>query len=105
MTERSESDIIDEQSVRSLIRQLIAELAPRQPVEVLEPVHRLVEDLGYHSLALMELAFTLEDEFHLDTIDEEQAQKISTVHDVERHVIDELRSKGVIRSGTGDQEA
>jgi acyl carrier protein len=47
---------------------------------------RLVEDLGYHSLALLELAFALEDEFALPAMDAEQAQKISTMLDVEEYV-------------------
>ena len=47
---------------------------------------RLVEDLGYHSLALLKLAFALEDEFALPAMDAEQAQKICTILDVEEYV-------------------
>lgn len=63
------------------VRAIIRELAPVQDVELL-PTSRLVDDLGYHSLALLELAFTLEDEFDLDPLDEETARKIVTVQDV-----------------------
>jgi acyl carrier protein len=94
----------DEPSARALIRELVLELAPTESVKAVEAGHRLVEDLEYHSLALMELAFTLEDEFHLDPIDEEQALKIVTVGDLERHVIDELQRKGEIVGVPGERE-
>lgn len=83
----------DEQSVRRSIRQIILEVAPTESVTDVKPEQRLVEDLEYHSLALMELAFTLEDEFGLDPIAEEDAQKIGTAGDVEEYVIAELAAK------------
>ena len=82
-----------EQSVRSVVRALIAELAPKPDVESLQNAH-LVDDLEFHSLALLELAFTLEDEYDLEEIDEATARGIQTVRDVEMHVIDELRARG-----------
>lgn len=96
VTSNAETRIVDEQSVRTSILQLIQELAPNQSVTAVKPDQRLVEDLEYHSLALMELAFTLEDEFGLDPIDEEAALKIVSAGDVEQHVVDELRRKGLI---------
>lgn len=39
----------------------------------------LIEDLGCHSLALREMAFTFEDEFDLDSNDEKTALQITTV--------------------------
>jgi acyl carrier protein len=83
----------DEQSVRRNIRQIILEIAPTESVTDLKSEHRLVEDLEYHSLALMELAFALEDEFSLDPISEEDAQKIRTAGDVEDFVVSELAAK------------
>lgn len=47
----------------------------------------LVDDLGYHSLALLELAFALEDEFTLPPMDHQQAQTIRTVAQVESYVL------------------
>jgi len=88
MSEAS-AHVRSEEEVRSLIRQIIGELAPTQGVDV-ESEHSLVDDLGYHSLALLELAFTLEDEFQLPPIDEETARKIHTVADVENHVVEGL---------------
>ena len=74
------------------MHEIITDLAPKAGKPV--PEARLVEDMGCHSLALLELAFSLEDEFDLATIDEATARTIVTVADVERHVLEELRSKG-----------
>jgi len=83
-----------DESVRSLIREVIVDLAP-SPGEIVAEA-RLVEDLGYHSLSLLELAFSLEDEFDLPTIDEPTARRILTVGDVEQHVLTHLRSTGKV---------
>src|SRR5438034_10512376 len=87
----SSSDLHTERDVREFVRNLILELAPSADGRSVDNP-RLVEDLGYHSLALMELAFALEDEFRLTTIDEETARKIVTIADVEHHVLTELAS-------------
>jgi len=104
VTVAAKSSVVDEQSLRTTIRNLIRELAPNQLVIELNAEHRLVEDLGYHSLALMELAFTLEDEFGLDPLDEQQALKIELAGDVEQHVIGELTRKHVLKSSGVDQQ-
>ncbi len=85
-----------EEEVRQLLRSLIFELAPGE-VNTTASDARLVEDLGYHSLALLEMAFTIEDEFDLEPIDEEAAQGIHTVRDVEEFVVGKLvaRASGV----------
>src|SRR5229473_3061988 len=87
----SSSDPRTERDVREFVRNLILELAPGADGRSVENP-RLVEDLAYQSLALMELAFALEDEFRLKTIDEEIARKIFTIEDVENHVVAELAS-------------
>jgi len=78
-----------EEEIRALIRALILELAPTND-EPDQADPRLVADLGYHSLALLELAFTLEDQFNLEPIDQEAAQHIVTAGDVEEYVILQL---------------
>jgi acyl carrier protein len=81
-----------EDEVLETVRAIILELAP-EPVDDSSPETRLVDDLAYHSLALLELAFTLEDEFDLPPIDEEIARSIHTMRDVECHVIKELAER------------
>jgi acyl carrier protein len=71
--------------VRETVWRIILELAPSSISTPSEDT-RLVEDLGYHSLALLELAFALEDEFALPAMNAEQAQGISTILDVEKYV-------------------
>jgi acyl carrier protein len=93
MTERPVEQVEDtEWAARKLIRHLVVELTPGSEEVSLENPH-LVEDLGYHSLALLELAFTLEDHFDLDPIEQEVAQTIVSVRDVEDYVIEKLREK------------
>ena len=86
-----------EQSVRDLVRNLVLELAPNPREEDLEHA-RLVDDLEFHSLSLLELAFTLEDEYDLQPIDEARARSIQTVGAVINHVVDELHERGDINT-------
>jgi len=81
-----------EEEVRSLIRSIVAELAPN-PGSAPSSDADLLDDLEYHSVALVELAFTLEDEFDLLPIDEATARAIRTVGDIENHVVAELRAR------------
>jgi acyl carrier protein len=78
--ERTEAD------VRNSVRAIIIDMAPGAEGGC-EPDTDLVDGLGYHSLALLELAFTLEDEFDLQPIDEQTARGITTVKDVEDVVV------------------
>jgi acyl carrier protein len=72
-------------SQQAAIRRIVGELAPADS-DGISAESRLVEDLGYHSLALLELAFALEEEFGLPPLDERRAQEIRTVRDVENLV-------------------
>ena len=76
------------------IRRIVRELAP-EPEGGGEDAH-LVDDLAYHSLGMLELAFTLEDEFDLPAIDEETARRIVTIRHVEDHVVGSLRERGLL---------
>lgn len=76
-----------EEEIRTQVRQLIMELAPNPQGQSADNA-RLVDNLGFHSLALMELAFALEDEFDLSPIDEQTARRIVSVEDVIEHAID-----------------
>jgi acyl carrier protein len=74
-----------EDTLRETVWRIILELAP-SPISPPSEDTRLVEDLSYHSLALLELAFALEDQFALPAMNAEQAQEISTMLDVEKYV-------------------
>ncbi|MFD1939797.1 MULTISPECIES: acyl carrier protein [Nonomuraea] len=80
-----------DQDVRARIRSIILQVAPN-PEGVRASETRLIEDLGYHSLALLELGFTMEDEFDLPPLDQAQVQHITTVEEVEDLVLDLLRA-------------
>lgn len=83
--------------VRARVRSIIVQVAPN-PDGVQAGETKLVDHLEYHSLALLELGFTLEDEFDLPPIDQSQVQDITTVEEVEDLVL------GLLRSGT-DEDA
>jgi acyl carrier protein len=76
----------DSEACRARTREIIQHLAPAG-VTGCAPGDLLLEDLAFHSLALVELAFSLEEEFDLEPITYEQAQHIFTVGDVEEFVV------------------
>lgn len=71
---------------RAKVRSIILQVAPN-PDGVQAGETQLVEHLEYHSLALLELGFTLEDEFDLPPLDQSQVQDITTVEEVEDLVL------------------
>jgi acyl carrier protein len=78
---------LTETQVAEKVCEVVARLAPsKNAVTTLDA--RLVEDFGYHSLALLELAVELEELFNLPPMDEESAQGIDRVADVVRLVSD-----------------
>jgi acyl carrier protein len=81
-----DTELVD-QDTRARVRSIIIELAPNPGGARTDTTTRLVEDLEYHSLALLELGFTLEDEFNLPPIDQEQVQHITTVEEIEDLVL------------------
>jgi acyl carrier protein len=98
MSDKSQTEAVkyrSKEELRKVVRGIVTELAPN-PAGKDTPAGRLVDDFGYHSLALLELAFALEDEFDLKPIDEPTARKIVTVTDVENHVASELKAAGRI---------
>jgi acyl carrier protein len=79
--------------VEATIKRLIIDLCPGGAAGMTEQ-SSLTEDLGYHSLALVELAFALEDSFDLDPIDRVTAMEIRTVGDVLRYVSGKVAERG-----------
>lgn len=68
-------------TVAEQVRTIVASMAPVRDVEVGSDT-RLIEDLGYHSLALLELAIELETHFELPGMDAGSTRGIETVADV-----------------------
>jgi acyl carrier protein len=64
---------------------LVLELSPRRAAAAPEGA-LLVTDLGYESLALIELAAALEDEFGIGPVPADDALAVETVADVTRLV-------------------
>ena len=94
MNDTIETTTHSEASVKVLIRELVLELAPNTAITEIKDEHKFIDDLNFHSLALMELAFTLEDELGLDAVEEQKLVDIVTIADIDKHVISELTAKG-----------
>jgi acyl carrier protein len=81
-----------DQDVRARVRSIILQVAPNPDGVQAGGETLLVDHLEYHSLALLELGFTLEDEFDLPPLDQAQVQHITTVEEVEDLVLRLLQS-------------
>jgi acyl carrier protein len=79
-------DIADENTVREKVREILLRAAPRQ-MDMLSRESNLVADLAYHSLAIMEAIFALEEEIGVEFADYGEAGEITTVGDVEDYVL------------------
>ncbi len=82
-----------ELELREAVRAIVFELAPNPEGAPADGEVSLMDHLEYHSLALLELAFTLEDEYDLMPIDEETARGITTLREVQDHIVGELRER------------
>ena len=71
--------------VDARVRQIVGRMSPLGERDV-GPGEALADDLGYDSVAVIELALVLEDEFRLPPIGPEQASGVVTVADVARLV-------------------
>lgn len=81
------------EEVRETVLAIIEQLAPeRERFDAGTDMH-LVNDLGFHSLALLEMAFAIEDDFDLPPIDEETGRGIQTTEQVLTYVFGQLESQ------------
>lgn len=80
---------MDAEKVRAAVRSTVLRLAP-EPGAGCEGSTRLVHDLAYDSLSLLELAFAVEETFALRPMDMQTAMGIRTVEDLETYVLREL---------------
>ncbi|HEY3830132.1 MAG TPA: phosphopantetheine-binding protein [Solirubrobacteraceae bacterium] len=74
-----------EARIRDTLRSLLVQMSPKD-IQSVSADDRLVEDLGYDSLTLIELAVAIEDRFDLPAISEEEAMRIRTVGDLEQFI-------------------
>lgn len=68
--------------VAARVRELVGEMVPGGTREV-SSTDRLVEDLGYNSVTMIELALVLEVEFDLEEVADGDTVDLITVGDVE----------------------
>ena len=78
------ADLTD--TVPAIVHEVVRLVTPQRPAEVRDG-QQLIGDLGFHSLALAELAFTLEDLFGLDAITPERAMTLKTVGDISELIL------------------
>lgn len=65
----------------AVVTEMVKLIAPRK-VDVVEPQHRLIGELGFHSLVLAELGYNLEEMYGLRALNPEEAMRLQTVSDV-----------------------
>ena len=80
---------VDPKPMAAQVRAIVLEMAPFPPTQVTDDA-TLVDDLGYDSLGLIELATELEREFRLPSMAMEEARDVRTLSDVERFVVEHL---------------
>lgn len=77
----------DRQNVLDRVATIIVDKLPGIERGQIRFESRFVEDLGASSIDVVELMMGIEDEFTLDEISEEEAEKIVTVADVVDYIV------------------
>lgn len=77
----------DRQNVLDRVAAIIVDKLPGIEKAQVRPESRFVEDLGASSIDVVELMMGIEEEFSLDEISEEEAEKIVTVADVVDYIV------------------
>jgi acyl carrier protein len=90
---------VDEQAVRERVRALTVRMAPLRLSGEVTSASLLMEDLGYDSLGIIEVATALEEEFGLTQAASEDVADVETVGDVEDRLLALL--DGRVEKGTG----
>lgn len=72
---------IGAEAIAPVVIGMVQVVAPRK-LDRIDLDHRLVGDLGFHSLVLAELGYNLEDLFALQALNPEAAMKLERVSDV-----------------------
>lgn len=85
-----------EPEVRAAVRSLVLRHAPEGGPDRGGSL-RLVDDLEYHSLAVLELTFAVEEAFALKPMDLQTVTAIQTSDDLEAFVLGQLRQASRLR--------
>ena len=81
----------DEREVFDAVVAMVLAMAPEQPSPSVDPATaNFVDELGYHSVALVEPGFAVEERFELDPITAEDVEDVTTAKDLARFVVSRL---------------
>ncbi|NGN67985.1 acyl carrier protein [Streptomyces sp. A7024] len=91
---------MDSTTLRETVRTIVGEMSPLGN-RAAHPADRLVEDLGYDSLAVIELSIRIEQDFALRLTPTESATTpdVKTVADIETFVAERMPAEAVEEAG------
>lgn len=69
-------------AIRDRVIALVTEFAPEPLTSPVDDSDTFIDDLGYHSLALVELSFAIEDAFALEPLTADDVEDVATVGDL-----------------------
>jgi acyl carrier protein len=84
---------MDREALRSGVREVIGDMSPLGKRTALS-TDRLADDLGYDSLAVIELSLQIESRFGLTAVGQDDATDIETVGDVE-DLVERMAAAGI----------
>lgn len=74
-------------AIRTRVIDVVVRLAPEPCGSTVDEQTDLVDGLGYHSVALVELGFEIEETFHLPPISADDVEHVRTVGDLVQFVL------------------
>ncbi|MFE2970182.1 hypothetical protein ACFXKC_42310 [Streptomyces sp. NPDC059340] len=96
-TKEQDQDAVSDVMVRTLVRELVGELAPASTSQPARPEQVLRDELGYDSVRQVELTFILEELFGFESQVIEEAPFMDTVGDLEEFTL-KMISQGNAKS-------
>jgi acyl carrier protein len=91
-------------SVDDVVQRMVGRFAP-EPPERAQPGDRILEDHGFDSLRLLEMAFALEDLFQLDPASLGEAPPIGTVSELGDYLAEKVATGQATVPDMADVEA
>lgn len=92
-----ERNLVSTESLQAdrVVLRIVKSLAPDGDAAV-SATSDLRDELGYHSLALVELAFVIEDAFSLDPIPREEAERVRLVGEITEYIEEKAAERGFL---------